>query len=424
MVLFIISLFIAVIFVGLPIAFCLCVSSIVAMVSQGLSLQAFVQNLSIGINSFPLLAVPFFILAGKIMNLGGITKRIFAFANAIVGPFSGGLAQVNIFSSLIFAGMSGAAIADAAGLGVVEIKAMKDSGYDSDFSVAITAASSTIGPIIPPSIIMIIYGITARVSIGKLFIGGIIPGLIMTVALMILTYIIAMKRKYPKQERQHFARLVQSFFKAVPALITPLIIVGGILAGIFTPTEAGSIAVLYAIIAGVFIYKELKFKELPRLFIDTMRMTSIILFIVASASVCGWVLTYYQIPANFAQSLGALTTNPVLLTLLFVCFYILLGCFLEAAAIVVMTVPVILPLLKMAGIDPVFFGVLISMCMSLGTLTPPVGTVMFIMCNIGGISIERFSRIILPFLAILLFVILIVALFPGLVLFLPQILSP
>ena len=416
------AIFFGTMLIGLPVAFCLCVTSIVAMSTQGISPLAFVQNLSLGINSFPLLAVPFFILSGLLMNTGGMTHRIFNFANYIVGPIRGGLGQVNIAASLVFAGMSGAAVADAAGLGVVEIKAMKDAGYDADFSVAITAASSTIGPIIPPSIIMVIYGISAEVSIGRLFIGGIIPGIIMTLALGGLTYVIAKKRNYPVEKKVGLKVITKGFLDALPALCSPLIIVGGILGGIFTPTEAGAVAVLYSLILGLFVYRELKLRDLPKIFIEAMLTTSLLLFIVGAAKTFGWVLTYFRIPAEFAALVTNLTNDPTLIVFLFIGVYLILGCFMEAAAAVIMTVPVVLPLTTSVGIDPIFFGVLVSMCMSIGTLTPPLGIVMFMMCEIGGISIERYTKVILPYLAILIGVICLMGFFPDLVMFLPDLL--
>jgi C4-dicarboxylate transporter DctM subunit len=416
------ALFIITILIGLPVAFCLCFTSIVTMFLQNISLLAFVQNLSLGINSFPLLAVPFFILSGQLMNTGGMTHRIFNFANYIVGPIRGGLGQVNIAASLVFAGMSGAAVADAAGLGVVEIKAMKDAGYDSDFSVAITAASSTIGPIIPPSIIMVIYGIAAEVSIGRLFIGGILPGILMTLALAVLTSVIATRRNYPVEAKVSLMTALKGFINALPALFSPLIIVGGILGGIFTPTEAGAVAVLYSLILGLFVYKELKLTDLPKIFIEAMLTTSLLLFIVGAAKTFGWVLTYFRIPAEFAEFVSTLTSDPLLIILLFIGVYLLLGCFMEAAATVIMTVPVVLPLIKAVGIDPIFFGVVVSMCMSIGTLTPPLGIVMYIMCEIGDISVEHYTRVILPYLLVLIAVIILMAVFPSVVLFLPNLL--
>jgi C4-dicarboxylate transporter DctM subunit len=351
-----------------------------------------------------------------------MTHRIFNCANYIVGHIRGGLGQVNIAASLIFAGMSGAAVADAAGLGVVEIKAMRDAGYDADFSVAITAASSTIGPIIPPSIIMVIYGIAAEVSIGRLFIGGIIPGFLMTIALAGLTYAIATRRNYKSEPKVGAKTIVKGFLNALPALFTPLIIVGGILGGIVTPTEAGAVAVLYSLILGLFVYKELKIKDLPKIFIEAMLTTSLLLFIVGAAKTFGWVLTYFRIPAHFAEVVSGFTNDPLLITFLFIGVYLFLGCFMEASAVVIMTVPVVLPLTNSVGIDPVFLGVIISMCMSIGTLTPPLGIVMYIMCEIADITVEHFTRIILPYLCVLIVVILLLAIFPGMILFLPNLL--
>ncbi len=407
-------------FIGLPVAFSLCLAGIGILAFQGISLQAFTQNLSLGMNSFPLLAVPFFVLAGQLMNSGGITRRVFNFANYLVGPIRGGLGQVNIIGSLIFAGMSGAAVADAAGLGQVEIKAMRDAGYDNDFSVAITAASSIIAPIIPPSIAMVVYGCTAEVSVGALFVGGIIPGLLLTAALMLYVYFIAKRRNYPVETWVGFRMLLKGFLSALPALLTPAIIIGGILGGIFTPTEAGAIASIYALVVGLFVYKELKLKDLYKIFVETMVTTSKILFIVGAAKVFGWVLTYFGIPVQLTQAISGVTTNPLLITLIFVALYLFLGCFMEAAAVITMTVPVVLPLLLAVGIQPIFFGVLLTMCMAVGTLTPPVGTVMYIMCDIGNISVQHFTKIMLPYFAVLLFVILLVAFIPQLVTFLPN----
>ena len=415
-------LFLATLLIGLPVAFCLCFTSIATMYAQGISLLAFIQNLSLGINSFPLLAVPFFILSGMLMNTGGVTSRIFNFANFLVGPIRGGLGQVNIAASLVFAGMSGAAVADAAGLGVVEIKAMKDSGYDSDFSVAITAASSTIGPIIPPSIIMVVYGIAAEVSVGRLFIGGIIPGILMTLALGALTWFIAKRRNYPVEKRVSATTAFRGFIAALPALMSPLIIIGGILTGMFTPTEAGAVAVVYSLILGLFVYRELKPKDLFKIFVEAMLTTSLLMFIVGAAKTFGWVLTYFRIPAQFADFVITLSNDPTMIILLFIGVYLFLGCFMEAAATVIMTVPVVLPLLTKVGIDPVFFGVIVSMCMSIGTLTPPLGIVMYIMCEIGDISVERYTRVIMPYLLLLIAVIMLMAFFPSLVLYLPDVL--
>ncbi len=420
MMLLMLLILIATIILGIPVAFALGFASLITILVNGIPFSVFIQNLTLGVNSFPLLAVPFFILAGKLMNTSGITERIFRFVNYFVGPIRGGLGQVNILSSLIFAGMSGAATADAAGLGMIEIKAMKDAGYDPDFSVAITAASATIGPIIPPSIIMVIYGLSAEVSIGRLFVGGIIPGLLMTLSLMVLTYIIAVKRRYPREEKAPAKVVLISFFKAFPALMAPVVIIGGILGGIFTATEAGAIAVVYALLIGAFVYRELTWKGLINILFESMITTAVIMIIIGSAAVFGWLLTYYRIPALAAQALLSISTNPLVITTLLVVMYLFLGCIMEAAAIVVMTVPVVAPLLTQLGVDLVAFGVIVAVCMSIGTLTPPLGIVMYILCDIAEVRIVHYMRVIWPFLAALLAVILLMVLFPGIITFLPD----
>jgi len=238
-----------------------------------------------------------------------------------------------------------------------------------------------------------------------------------------LTYIISVRRNYPSEKRVALGLVVRSFFEALPALFTPVIIVGGILGGVFTPTEAGAVAALYALLTGIFVYRELKLKDLPRILVKTMITTSLILFLVGAAKVFGWVLTYFRVPAIIAEYIASLTTDPLMITILFTVIYLILGCFMEAAAIVVMTIPVVIPLLHTVGIDPVFFGVLVSMCMSIGTITPPLGTVMYLVCNIGNTPVEHFVRIIMPYLAILIGVIFLIAFFPDLVLFLPNLLT-
>jgi tripartite ATP-independent transporter DctM subunit len=354
------------------------------------------------------------------MNTSGITDRIFKFVTCQVGHLRGGLAQVNILSSLLFAGMSGSATADAAGLGMVEIKAMDDAGYDRDFSVAVTAASSAIGPIIPPSIIMVIYGIASGTSVGKLFIGGIVPGLMMTVAMMIITYFIARKRNYPREQKSTLKELCYYFVKAFPALMGPVILIVGILGGVFTATEAGAVIVLYSLILGTVFYKEITAKKFFEILLKTMVTTANIMLIIGSAKVFGWILTYYNIPATVASGLISISTNPTVITMILVVMFLILGCFMEAAAIVIMTVPVILPLLSQLGIDPVGFGVIVAICMSIGTLTPPLGIVMYVLCDTAEISIGHYIKALFPYLVTLFVVITILVLFPGLITALPN----
>ena len=286
----------------IPIAFSLgLVALIYVLFSETIPLGVVAQRLTGSMNSFVLLAVPFFMLAGKLMNTGGITKRIFNFANDLVGHITGGLGHVNIVASLIFAGMSGSAVADAAGLGSIEIKAMRDEGYDPDFSAAVTAASSTIGPIIPPSIPIVLYGVMAEVSIGRLFIGGIVPGFMMAISMMIFTYFLAHKRGYARRKRSPLRHLTKSFIAAFPPLLTPVIIVGGILGGVFTPTEAAVVAVLYAFGLSFFVYRELFLWQLPQMIKEVVISTGAILLIVGSASLFGWILTWERVPQMLAK---------------------------------------------------------------------------------------------------------------------------
>jgi tripartite ATP-independent transporter DctM subunit len=414
----------ALLLTGVPIAFSLAGVSVTMLFKEGLSPLVVVQSMLASTNSFPLLAIPFFLLAGNLMNIGGVTDRLFRLANCLVGHIRGGLAHVNVLNSMIFAGMSGAAVADAAGIGMVEVKAMVDRGYDKDFSVAVTAASSIIGPIIPPSIVMVIYGIIAEVSIGRLFLGGFLPGIFVGLSEMALCYMIARKRGYPKEPLVSFRELLNSFKHALLPLIAPVIIIGGILGGFFTATEAGCVGALYALILGVFIYREIKPRQLFRIFINSILTSASIVFIIAAAGAFGYLLTFYRMPHLVAKSISELTQNPLLLVLLINGVYVILGFFLDATAILVMTVPVVLPLLKQAGVDLTYFGIVATVNMCLAMVTPPVGVVVYAVCSATNLSIERYFRAIWPFLLLLLGVVLLVILFPSVLLFLPNLLMP
>lgn len=420
MSLLLIGLMLIAILFGTPITFALGIASLIYFIARGIPLDAFAQRLAVGVDSFPLLAAPFFIMAGNLMNSGGITRRIFRFANSIIGHIRGGLGHVNVLASMIFAGMSGSAIADAAGLGTIEIEAMLEAGYDLEFSAAVTTASAVIGPIIPPSTIMIIYGVTAGVPIDRLFMGGIIPGILIGVALMVLVYFYALKNKYPKSDKFCFKEFFESFKDTILALLTPLIIIGGILGGVFTPTEAGAVAALYALIISLFVYKEIKIKDLPKIFFDTALTSGVILFIVSTASIFGWSLSFEQTPQKVAAFLATITTNKMILMLLLTVIYTFMGMIMEAAAIVITTIPIILPLLQTLGIDLVYFGVILAIIMSIGTITPPVGTVMFIVCKITGLTIERYTKVILPWFFVLLGVVILLIFIPQLILFIPS----
>ncbi|NMB16671.1 MAG: TRAP transporter large permease [Firmicutes bacterium] len=410
-------------FLRVPIAFGLGAASLgYLLVRGGIPLGVVAQRINGSMNSFVLLAVPFFMLAGKLMNTGGITRRIFNFANDLVGHIPGGLGHVNIVASLIFAGMSGSAVADAAGLGTIEIKAMRDAGFDDDFSAAVTAASSTIGPIIPPSIPMVLYGVMAEVSIGRLFVGGVIPGILMAVTLMIFTYFVAKRRDYPCREKVDLRRLSKSFAEAFPPLLAPVIIVGGILTGVFTPTEAAVVAVLYAFCLSYFIYRELPLEEIPGMVKEVVISTASIILIVGCASLFGWILTWERVPQVLAQSMFGISNNPTVVMLLMVVFLLFVGTFSAATASLVVLVPIFKPLMSQVGIDPVHCGVVMVLTLMIGLLTPPVGSVLYVTAEVAGISVARMIKAVTPYLIPLLITVLMLVFFPGLVTFLPNLL--
>jgi C4-dicarboxylate transporter DctM subunit len=406
--------------VGLPVGFALAASSVFLMILTGIPFQLFATKFLHSLNSFTLLAVPFFILTGQLMNTGGITKKIFDFADDLVGPIRGGLAQVNIFASMIFAGISGAAVADAAGLGVVEIDAMTKRGYDKDISAAVTAASATVGPIIPPSIILVIIGIAGEYSIGGLLIGGLIPGVLMGLSMMVLTYFLAKGRNYPVSKRPPARNIAQDFKSAGFALGAPVIIVGGVMSGIFTATESGAIAAAYSFIVGAFIFKELNAKLLMQSLLETAKMTAMILFLLSTAYVFGWLLSYHQVPLHVTNFLTSISPNKYLILVGVSILYLMLGTIMEAAAIVVMTLPVLSPALLRIGVDPIHLGVLIGINMSIGTITPPLGTVMYTVCAVADLSVARYLRAIYPYMLLLIGAMFVMVFFPQLITFLPH----
>jgi tripartite ATP-independent transporter DctM subunit len=373
-----------------------------------------------GIDSFPLLAVPFFILAGNLMNSAGITNRIYDFAVALCGWMRGGLAHVNIMGSVIFAGMSGTAIADAAGLGTIEIKAMKDHGYSTEFSVGVTAASATLGPIIPPSLPFVIYGMMANVSIGALFLGGFIPGAVMTIFMML--YVTYCARKYGMGRDQAFnlRTLGVTFIAALPPLLTPVIILGGMTFGWFTPTEAAIAACTWAIILGIFLYRSLNFKQFYKVTMDTIETTAGVLLIVGAASLFGWVLTTTRVTEYAAEALLSYTDNRYVILLLINILLLVVGCFLEPIASISILVPVLMPIINKVGIDPVHFGVVMTLNLMIGLLHPPLGMVLFVLARISKMSIERTTMAILPWLIPLLASLIAITLIPDLTLWLPR----
>ena len=373
-----------------------------------------------GVDSFPLLAVPFFILAGNLMNTAGITNRIFDFANSAVGWLRGGLGHVNVVGSIIFAGMSGTAVADAGGLGNIEIKAMRDHGYDHEFSVGITAASSTIGPIIPPSLPMVIFGVMANVSIGQLFTAGLLPGLVIAVALMIYVSWYARRNSIGRDQVFRLRRLGSSFVGAIPALMTPVIIIGGMTSGAFTPTEAAIAACAWALLLGVGLYRSLSFRQFYRITMETIETTASVLIIVGAASLFGWVLTTTQVTEAVATTLLSITTNPLLLLLIINILLLVIGCFMETIAAISILVPILMPVVTKVGIDPVQFGVVMVLNLMIGLLTPPVGMVLFVLARVSKLSFDRTVMAVLPLLIPLLLVLVLVSVVPAITLWLPS----
>lgn len=360
-----------------------------------------------------------FLLSGLLMNTSGITDRIFRFANVLVGHVSGGLAHVNVLASTIFASMSGSSVADAAGLGSIEIKAMTDAGYDKDFSCAVTLASCTISPIIPPSIITVIYGVTANVSIGRLFIGGIIPGLIMAASLMMVNTLIVKKRNYPLMPKSSFKEILSAFNRALLPLGTPLIIIGRIIGGVFTATEAAAVSVLYTLILDLFIYREITLKKCFQLLEEVAKTSALILFLVATTGILGWILARERVPIQVMNLILSISNNPIIIILLVNLFILILGCFIDATPIVLLMIPILMLLLQKINFDPVHFGIIISINTMIGLTTPPVGVSLYAVSAVSGVPIQNIVKEIIPYWIVLVVLLLVLSYFPALSLTLP-----
>ena len=416
-----IFIFLTALLVGVPVFIALAGSSLIyTHFIAGIPDFVILHRMAGGLDSFPLLAVPFFILAGNLMNSAGITNRIYDFAVASCGWMRGGLAHVNIFGSVIFAGMSGTAIADAAGLGTIEIKAMQDHGYDTEFAVGVTAASATLGPIIPPSLPFVIYGMMGNVSIGALFLAGFVPGAIMTLFMMLYATYCARKYNMGPDQRFRWNVLGKTFLAALPALLTPALIVGGMTFGWFTPTEAAIAACTWALILGVFLYRSLSLKQFYKVTMDTIETTSGVLLVVAAASLFGWVLTTTRLTEAGAAALLNFTDNKYIILLLINVLLLVVGCFLETIAAISILVPVLMPIVLKVGIDPVHFGVVMTLNLMIGLLHPPLGMVLFVLSRISKLSIERTTMAILPWLVPLLMSLIAITLIPELTLWLPR----
>lgn len=377
------------------------------------------QRVAMAANSFPLLAAPFFILMGNVMNAAGITVRIFAFARALTGWLRGGLCHANITASVIFAGMSGSAVADAGGLGVVEIRAMREAGYDPETAAAVTAASATIGPIIPPSLPMVIYGVMAETSIGGLFVGAIVPGLLMALALMAMVAVDARRKGLPREPFPGLGVLARSALGALWALLAPVLLLAGMLGGVFTPTEAAAVAAFYALLVGLLVYREIRLADLRRLALDTLETTGVVMALVMTASLLAWCLSVSRLPQTLSVWLVDLTGDPLLFLLLLNLVLLVVGCLMEAIAAILLLVPIFVPPALALGIDPIQLGVVFVLNLMIGTITPPVGVVLFVTANVARLPFEVVARAVLPYLVPLLLVLLAITLLPPLTTWLP-----
>lgn len=419
-----ILVFLGTMLLGFPVAFCLGITSLVVLFIGDVPLLLIAQRMFTGIDSFPLMAVPFFVLAGELMNRGGTTRRLIDFANVLVGRVPGGLAHTNILASMFFGGISGSAVADAAAMGTILVPGMTRKGFPPGFSAAVTAASATMGPIIPPSILMVLMGVTTGLSIGGLFAAGIVPGLILGLSMMGLSFFMALRYGFPRETFPLSPGIIfKEFVSAVPALLAPLIILGGILGGIFTPTESAAVAVLYAFLLGRFIYKELSFKDLGRIFVESGTTTAVLLLIIGMANIFAWILTSEQIPTRIAGAMTALTDNPYLILMIINVFLLFIGMFLEGGAAIIILAPTLLSVTSALGIDPLHFGLVMVLNIAVGLLTPPLGVCLFVVCGVTGISLGRIIRSVLPFLALELAVLLLVTYVPSVILWIPGLLG-
>ncbi len=420
---YIFSILILFLLIDLPIVVAIGLTAVLSFTAlgQGNFLAMLPHRMYFGTTGFTLLAIPFFILAGNLMNTGGITARIFRFAKALVGHVPGGLGQVCVVSSVIFSGMSGSAVADAAGLGQIQHKAMVDDGYKPTISASIVAASSVIGPVIPPSIPFVLYGAITSTSVAQLFMAGFIPGIIMSLAMMTAIALMARPRGFPHSPRAHMAEIWESFKRAFLPLLAPVIIIGGIITGFFTPTEASVVVCLYAVALG-FLYRDLKWKDLPEIMFASIRQSTGLLFIIAAANFFGWLTIHQKIPDSIIVTLTGLGAGQSDVLWIFIGIILILGCFLEGNAIFLITLPIFIPIANMFQIDLINFGVVMTLLIMIGNLTPPVGMCLFAVDSFARVGIFPLAREVAPYLVAILAVTILVAFVPDIALFLPRML--
>lgn len=406
---------------GVPIAFSLGSASLVYLLFKGVSVGLIAQRMFTGLDVFPFMAIPFFVLAGELMNGAGITKRLVTLASVFVGRFKGGLGQVNIVTSMFFAGITGSAVADTSAIGSMLIPAMIDEGFDADFSAAVTCSSSVIGPIIPPSIPFVVYSLVSSTSVAGLFLAGMFPGILLGLSLMVVNWYISTKRNYPRAPRwPTLKEMAVAALHGIVPIMMPVIILGGILGGIFTATEASAIAVVYALVIGLLVYKNLDAKFLRQAFITTAKTTGVVFLVIACSNVFNWALVVEEIPQRLALFVGEFFTNKY--TLLFAINIILLfiGTFMEGTAAIIITVPILLSITKPFGIDPIMLGAIVVLNLMIGLITPPVGLCLYVACGISKLSLEKVSKAVLPFLAAEIVTLMLVTYVEPISMFLPR----
>lgn len=415
--------FLICLFLRFPIAFSLGLSCLVYLLLEGIPLVVLPMKMYSGIDVFVLLSIPGFILAGNLMNHGGLTEKIIDFCNHILGHIRGGLSLANIGSSMLFAGISGTAVSDTASIGSVLIPAMKKEGYDPGFSCAVTASSSTVGPIIPPSVPMIIAATLSGLSVGKLFLAGALPGLLLGIGMMAVAYYLAKVRKYPKHERSTLKQIWRSFTLTFWALLMIFIILFGIIGGVFTPTEASIVAVVYAVAVGLFVYRKLSWKSIQKIVVDSMKTSASLMVLIGFANLFGWILLIERLPQEIAEGILGVSQNKYLVLLMINVLLIFVGTFMETIAALLVLFPILLKVAVAVDIDPIHFAVIAVLNLIIGLTTPPVGVCLFVASSIGKVSMTDVSKSSLPFLAVSLIVLILVTLFPEISLFLPQVFS-
>lgn len=410
------------IFAGFPLYVSMCLAALAFMWFGDMPINTLPQKMAASMNSFPIIAAPLFILMGSILAAAKITDRIVAFATAVIGWVRGGYAHASILTSMIFAGMVGSAVADAAGSGAIEIRAMKKAGYKPETAASITAAAATIGPIIPPSLPMVIYGVTADVSIGKLFMAGLVPGILMAISLMLMVGFVAKREGMTGQKFAGFGQIAKTFLSGFFALMTPVVILGGMFSGMFTPTEAAAVACIYALFLGFVVYRTLRVKHLVPILIETAETTGLVMVLVMAAGALGWCLSISRLPQILTPLIVSHIDSPLAFLLLVNLLLLLVGCFMESLAALLILIPILVPAAIAFGIDPIQFGVIMVLNLILGTITPPVGVVLFVVTRIAEVSFQTMTRVILPWMIPLVAVLIAISVWPSLTLWLPGLL--